>query len=99
MVSLVSEWTPEFREAHAMIPVLRSRTLTDEEFARALLLCESGNVQAWAAAVSIVEESVKMNPARGGPAGEVMKRVVRTRDPMTRDIASRLLERIEDAPK
>jgi hypothetical protein len=92
------ERTPEFREVHALVPIIHARQLTDDEFARALQLCESGNVRVRVDAVSLVEESVKRNPARGEAAAQVMRRVVRARNAMLKDAAQRLLARIETPP-
>jgi hypothetical protein len=92
------ERTPKFREVQALAVTLYARELTDAEFDRTLELCESGHVRARVDAVSVVEQSVKRNPQRAGPAAPVMKRVARARNAMLREAAERLLKRIEGPP-
>jgi hypothetical protein len=72
--------TPEYREANALAASIHQRSLTDEEFARALALCETGPMQARGAGVSLLEESVKKNPERAPQTIDVLTRVAQSSD-------------------
>lgn len=92
------ESTAEFREAQGLAVTLQHRALTDQEFNRALELCEAGHVQARADAVSVVGESVKRDPARADAAVAVLRRLVRAKHSKPKAAAERVLRQIGGRP-
>jgi hypothetical protein len=88
------ERTSEARETQVLAVTLHRRELTDDEFNRALELCEVGHAQARADAVSVVEESVKRNPARTDAAVVVLQRLTQSRYSLPRKASTRVLGKI-----
>lgn len=72
--------SPEYLEANRLAATLQQRPLTDDEFVRALALCEEGPAQARCAGVSLVEETVKENPQRAPRTIAVLRRAARSSD-------------------
>ncbi|MFO0880686.1 MAG: hypothetical protein U0840_25350 [Gemmataceae bacterium] len=92
------ERTQEFKEVQFLAVTLHKRVLTEDEFSRALELCEVGHVRARADAVSVVEESVKRDAKRIEAAVVVLKRVAQTKFALPKKEANRVLGKIAPPP-